>query len=58
MSIESGLMRMPGKNKIIDELKKMECEPLLPLEKKLTVWCVCWGIILLSLLVWMSYTFL
>ena len=43
--------------KIADELKKLEYEPLLPVEKKLIAWSIGLGIVLLGLLVWMSYTF-
>ena len=43
--------------KLIDELQKMEYEPLLPVEKKLIVWSIGLGVILLGLLVWVSYTF-
>ncbi len=48
---------MQENNKLIDELNKIEYEPLLPMEKKLVGWCICWGIILLGLLIWMSVTF-
>ena len=40
-----------------DELKRMEHEPLLPVEKKLIGWSLITGVILLGILVWMSYTF-
>jgi hypothetical protein len=40
--------------KIIDELKKMQHEPLLPVEKKLIVGSLALGIVLLGLLVWVS----
>ena len=43
--------------KLADELKKLEYEPLLPVEKKLIVWSIALGIILLGFLVWVSYTF-
>jgi len=48
---------MMEENKIIDELKKMEYEPLLPIEKKLIIWSLSWGVILLGILIWVSYTF-
>jgi hypothetical protein len=35
----------------------MEFEPLLPVEKKLIVWSIALGIVLLALLTWVSYTF-
>ena len=43
--------------KLVDEIKKMEREPLLPVEKKLIGWSLCLGVILLGLLIWASYTF-
>jgi len=48
---------MPEEPKIADELKKMEYEPLLPVEKKLLGWSIGLGIILLIVLIWVSYTF-
>jgi hypothetical protein len=43
--------------KLLDELQKMEFEPLLPVEKKLIVWSIAIGIISLGFLIWISYTF-
>jgi hypothetical protein len=43
--------------KISEEIKKMEYEPLLPIEKKLIVWSIAIGVVLLAVLVWISYTF-
>ncbi len=43
--------------KLIDELQKMEYEPLLPIEKKLIGWSIGIGIVALGILVWISYTF-
>ena len=43
--------------KLVEELKKMEYEPLLPVEKKLITYSIGLGIILLILFVWISYTF-
>lgn len=48
---------MPEEPKLAEELKKMEYEPLLPVEKKLIVWSIGLGIALLGILVWISYTF-
>ena len=42
---------------LADELKKMEWEPLLPVEKKLIGWSIGLGAALLGALVWVSYTF-
>jgi hypothetical protein len=44
--------------KLIDELQKMEFEPLLPVEKKLIGWSIAIGIIALAILVWISQAFL
>lgn len=43
--------------KLIDELQKMEYEPLLPVEKKLIAWSIIIGVVSLGFLVWISYTF-
>jgi hypothetical protein len=48
---------MPEQPKIAEELKKMEYEPLLPIEKKLIGWSIVLGFVLLGALVWISYTF-
>jgi len=39
------------------ELEKMEYEPLLPVEKKLIVWSLILGVVLLGILIVVSYTF-
>jgi hypothetical protein len=43
--------------KLSEELDKMEYEPLLPIEKKLIVWSLILGVVLLAILIWVSYTF-
>jgi len=43
--------------RIVDEIKKMEYEPLLPVEKKLISWSIGLGVTLLIILIWVSYTF-
>lgn len=48
---------MAQQPKLSEELKKMEYEPLLPVEKKLISWSIGLGIVLLGILVWVSYTF-
>jgi hypothetical protein len=48
---------MEKETKLADELKKMEYEPLLPIEKKLIGWSIGLGIILLGILIWVSTTF-
>ena len=40
-----------------DELKWMEYEPLLDVEKKLIGWSLIAGIVLLGVLIWLSYAF-
>jgi hypothetical protein len=44
-------------SQLADELKKMEWEPFLPVEKKLIIWSLSIGVVLLALLVWVSRTF-
>ena len=48
---------MEEETKLADELKKMEYEPLLPIEKKLIGWSLGLGIVLLGILIWVSSTF-
>ncbi len=48
---------MNDQPKLSEELKKMEYEPLLPVEKQLIGWSIGLGIVLLAILVWVSYTF-
>jgi hypothetical protein len=48
---------MEEETKFADEIKKMEYEPLLPIEKKLLIWSISLGIVLLALLIWVSNTF-
>ncbi|MBS1859818.1 MAG: hypothetical protein JST11_30895 [Acidobacteria bacterium] len=38
--------------KLAEELKKMQAEPLLPIEKKLIVGSVVLGLVLIAVLVW------
>jgi hypothetical protein len=48
---------MTDPSRIADELRKMEYEPLLPVEKKLIAWSLIVGTVLLGVLVWVSYRF-
>jgi len=48
---------MPEEPKLAEELKRMEYEPLLPVEKKLIAYSLIIGAVLLGMLVWVSYTF-
>ncbi len=43
--------------KFAEEIKRMEYEPLLPIEKRLILWSLALGIVLLGLLVWISGRF-
>ena len=43
--------------KIVEEMQKMEDEPLLPIEKKLIIYSIALGIILLGFLIFISYRF-
>lgn len=54
MSQESESTRGPT---LAEELKKMEYEPLLPIEKKLIAYSIGLGIVLLFVFIWISYTF-
>ena len=40
------------KPRIGEEIRKMEVEPLLPIEKKLIAWSLILGVVLLAVLVW------
>jgi hypothetical protein len=44
--------------KLSEELKKMEREPLLDVEKRLIAWSLGIGVVLLGLLVWISHRFI
>ena len=45
------------KPRLADEMEKMEYEPLLPVEKKLIIWSITLGVVLLGVLTWVSYTY-
>jgi len=47
----------PVEAKLIDELQRMEYEPLLPVEKKLIAWSLIIGVVALGFLWWISITF-
>jgi hypothetical protein len=40
------------KPRIGEEIRKIEAEPLLPIEKKLIAWSLILGVVLLAVLVW------
>ena len=48
---------MAEEPKLVEELKKMEYEPLLQVEKKLIAYSIGLGLILLVIFVWISYTY-
>ena len=48
---------MAEEPKLAEELKRMEYEPLLPVEKKLISYSLIIGAALLGILVWVSYAF-
>ena len=48
---------MPEQPKVAEEMKKIEYEPLLPIERKLIGWSIGIGIVLLGILIFISYTF-
>ena len=48
---------MADEPKLSEELKQMDYEPLLPVEKKLIGWSLTLGIVLLGLLLWISNRF-
>lgn len=45
------------KPRLADEMEKMEYEPLLGVEKKLIIWSITLGVVLLVVLTWVSYTY-
>ncbi len=55
--IVKGAQSSTEQSKLADELKAMQWEPLLPVEKKLISWSIILGVVLLGILVWVSYTF-
>ena len=54
---EAPVVEAPMEAKLIDELQKMEYEPLLPVEKKLISWSLIIGVVSLGFLYWLSVTF-
>ncbi|HWQ55497.1 MAG TPA: hypothetical protein VN442_17550 [Bryobacteraceae bacterium] len=48
---------MPEDPRFSDEIRKMEYEPLLPVELTLVRWSIGLGVALIALLVWVSHTF-
>ena len=50
-------MESDNEVKFKDEMEKMEYEPLLPIEKKLIIWSLSLGTVLLVTLYWVSAAF-
>ena len=48
---------MSNDTRLRDEIRRMANEPLLPVEKRLIVWSLVIGVVLLGLLVWVSARF-
>lgn len=48
---------MKNNPKFSEEIKRMEHEPLLPVEKQLIAWSLGIGVALLGLLIWISARF-
>jgi hypothetical protein len=48
---------MSEEPKLADEMKKMDYEPLLPIEKKLIIGSISLGLILLLILVFISHEY-
>ena len=46
-----------AKSSLASEIKSMEKEPLLPVEKKLIGWSIGIGVVALVFLVWLSRTY-
>ncbi len=57
MAAPAHVMQQHTEGRLAEELKGMEREPLLPVEKKLIGWSIGIGVALLGVLVWVSYTF-
>jgi hypothetical protein len=55
--IKGGLYKMADEPKLSEELKKMEYEPISPVEKKLIVWSLGIGIAALGFFYLLSITF-
>jgi hypothetical protein len=54
---EKPIMTADVEKKLKEEMKQMELEPLLPVEKKLIAYSLGLGIILLFIFIWLSSYF-
>ncbi|HEX9050407.1 MAG TPA: hypothetical protein VF841_07755 [Anaeromyxobacter sp.] len=57
MAAPAQAMKQAPEGSLVEELRGMQREPLLPVEKKLIGWSIGIGVALLGVLVWVSYTF-
>ena len=57
INIFNNILSRIYKNSAEKEGIKVTEEPLLPIEKKMILWCLILAVILLILLIWISYTF-
>jgi len=48
---------MKSNSTLAEEIRQMQEEKILPVEKKLVAWSLILGIALLGLLVWLSHTY-
>jgi hypothetical protein len=55
MSTQTAL-RKEDEQRLKEEMKRMEYEPLLPVEKKLITMSIALGLVLLGIFIWMSQT--
>ena len=46
-----------AQSRFAEEIKNMEYEPLLDIEKRLITWSLILGVVLIGVLVWVSHTF-
>jgi hypothetical protein len=54
---EQKIMTAEEEKKLKEEMRKMELEPLLPVEKKLISYSIGLGVILLFVFIWLSTYF-
>jgi hypothetical protein len=54
---EKSKLAAEEEQRLVEEMKRMEYEPLLPVEKKLIAASIGLGVVLLFVFVWISRTF-
>lgn len=57
MIAEHTKMSAEDEARLKEEMRAMEYEPLLPVEKKLITYSIALGVILLFVFIWISFTF-